>query len=688
MCIFKCNLWLLYMTRKSGFLVWCFILAMLSTFGQSKEELNRYSDSLYSQLTKIEDKEERALQLLELSFIWSDYETEKAFGFVDEAEILLGERAKTEYYQGILNFYRAAGNFDIDLQTAKEQYMTADRYLKKVEGKKKTTASRYRARLWASYGALRQREGEAHEYIEILLEKVIPIAMDIRDSALLGNNYQNVAMLLMNVRQHAKADDYYGRAMDLLQGREDAHEARFTLFVNAARNALLGNDLKRSRLLLDSAAKIIDVVPILDYRSMYHTVEGSYWQKQKMFDQAHAHFEKGLAIAKEKHDEDMVATILFDQFSAFQTNNQPALAMGKLREVLPYIEQKPSLRNKQMVYYNLAKTATQLGDYREATEWYEQHRRITDTLLKDRGEERTLELEEMYQATAKENELLRVKAENQQQQLSLQQTRLLAGILAFAMVVLAMLSFIWYNSLKNRKRLAAQREQLLQEELKNYKQQEKLNVFNAMLQGQERERSRIAKDLHDGLGGILAGVKLKLSAVVNTQEKENNKTPSSMELYSIIHQLDHSVNELRRIARNMMPESLLYMGLEASLQDLCSAIAHPNLQVEFQATNLRNNYSQPFLITVYRIVQELLTNAIKHSEATQIWVQCSEADGTFDLTVEDNGRGFNPQNNALRSDGIGLSNVRNRVEILNGHLEIDAAEGKGAAFHIQFKLND
>src|SRR5690606_24727799 len=267
MCIFKCNLWLLYMTRKSGFLVWCFILAMLSTFGQSKEELNRYSDSLYSQLTKIEDKEERALQLLELSFIWSDYETEKAFGFVDEAEILLGERAKTEYYQGILNFYRAAGNFDIDLQTAKEQYMTADRYLKKVEGKKKTTASRYRARLWASYGALRQREGEAHEYIEILLEKVIPIAMDIRDSALLGNNYQNVAMLLMNVRQHAKADDYYGRARDLLEGREDAHEARFTLFVNAARNALLGNDLKRSRLLLDSAAKIVDVVPILDYRS-------------------------------------------------------------------------------------------------------------------------------------------------------------------------------------------------------------------------------------------------------------------------------------------------------------------------------------------------------------------------------------------------------------------------------------
>jgi len=207
-----------------------------------------------------------------------------------------------------------------------------------------------------------------------------------------------------------------------------------------------------------------------------------------------------------------------------------------------------------------------------------------------------------------------------------------------------------------------------------------------MVQGQEKERSRIARDLHDGLGGMLASVKLKLSAVANRAAEAQPQTDSTMHLYTIIKQMDDSVNELRRIARNMMPESLLYMGLEVSLRDLCNAMNQPQLKIDFQATNLQTDYNQSFLIAVYRIVQELLTNAVKHSGATQIWVQCSEADHYFYITVEDNGKGFDPSMQAPTKGGIGLSNIRNRVEILNGHLEIDAAIGKGASFHIQFEL--
>lgn len=664
-----------------------YILSITQIFAQTKDELKQYGDSLYRQIEQIEDQEEKALALLDLSFFWSDYDATKALGYVSQSEKLLGSKSKTNYYQGLLYFYRAAINFDIDPIKSKQQYMQADSVLcKDIPAKNNVSATRYRARLWGSYGALLQREGKAHEYVQVLLEKVIPMAKQIGDSTLMGNNYQNVAMALMNLEEYDKANTYYQNALDLLKGRTGAEEQRLTLFVNAARNALFSKAHTSARTLLDSAASTAKSIPTSSYLPVYHNVEGSYWEKQGNFDRGNFHFEKALADAKEQHNNDMVASILFSQFEAFQAANRPALAMEKLRDVLPYVQEKASLKNKQMVYYNLAHTASQLGKHEEAAKWYKEHKLIVDTLLRDKGEALTLELEKKYQTAEKENELLRIKADNQQQQLSIQRTRLFAGIFLLTTIILAMLSFIWYMLLKNRKRLAAQTELLLREELKSSKQQEKLNLFHAMLQGQEKERSRIARDLHDGLGGMLAGVKLKLSAVANREGKMQPQTESSMDLYTIINQMDQSVNELRRIARNMMPESLLYMGLEASLQDLCNAMAHPQLQIDFQASHLRMDYNQSFLIAVYRIVQELLTNAVKHSDASQIWVQCAEADGHFYITVEDNGKGFDPHGEDTKREGIGLSNIRNRVEILNGHLEVDAAIGKGASFHIQFKL--
>ena len=87
-------------------------------------------------------------------------------------------------------------------------------------------------------------------------------------------------------------------------------------------------------------------------------------------------------------------------------------------------------------------------------------------------------------------------------------------------------------------------------------------------------------------------------------------------------------------------------------------------------------------------MQELLTNAIKHSSATQVWVQCTEADEKFHINVEDNGKGFDPQLVLSESAGIGFANIQNRVELLNGQFEIDAALGKGASFHIQLDLHE
>jgi len=674
------------MNKTLLFIAMLFALIRINAFGQQEDQLEKFSDSLYQQLLRLNDLEHRTQALYELSFFWSDYDSTQALKYIAEAEQVLGPMRKTSYFRGLSYFYRAAVYFDTAPFRAKQLYLQAEDQLKKADQKHIRSAQKHRARLWGSYGALLQREGKSDEYVHVLLNQVIPIAEQLKDSTLLGNNYQNVAMVLMNLKAYGKAEQYYDKAFQALQGRNDSDEQLLTLSVNAARNALFRKDGKTAKIRLDKAEKIARRIPNSSYIPIYHAVAGSYWASEKNMARANTHFEHGLTAAKRQQNNDMTATIIFDQFTALQAAGQHQAALDKLQAILPYVQNKESLRNRQMVYANLATQAVKLGQFQQATRWYEAHKKISDTLFVNQGEARIIELEKIYQTAEKEKELLRIKTENQGHQLALQKTRIWVGILAFGLLVLCFLSFIWYTAFLNKKKLAAQKEMLLKEEIKSRRQQEKLNLYNAMLQGQERERSRIARDLHDGLGGMLASTKLKLSAVAaNTRPKKAIETTTDLNI--IIEQLDHSVDELRRIARNMMPESLLYMGLGVALKDLCNAMSHPNLQVDFQASHLRDEYPQAFLIAVYRILQELLTNAIKHSGASQVWVQCSQVEDKFHMNVEDNGKGFDPQHASMTKEGIGISNIRNRVDILNGQLEIDAAVGNGASFHIQLDIH-
>lgn len=671
-----------------GYRLWLvflpFIFFAVSGSAQTSAALNQYSDSLYRAMEKLTDKDQKAHALFDLSFFWSDYDTTRAFAYIAEAEKIAGRQMQKDYYRGLRAFYSASIRFEGAPEAAKRDYLLADNFLKKAADPR---ATRYRVRLWGSYGALLQREGKAHAYVEVLLEKAIPLAETIKDSTLLGNNLQNVAMTLMNMRQYDKARTYYAQALSILAGQQRAEEQSLTLFVNAARNSLFQKDLAAAQFFLNQAAVAVRQLPFSSYVPMYHAVAGSYWHLKGDLQQSLAQLDSALTMAKSRSSEDIVVSILYDKVDVLKSAGRQQEAKQVLLQVLPYVEKKPLLRNKQLIYYDIAHLHGLLGDYKEAVDWYEKYKLVTDSVLAHAGEARLLELEKKYQTAEKEKELLQAKATNQEQQQALDRTRnwlLLSGL---ACLLLLALSMLWYNAIRTRKRFAAQQEQLHNEALKALQQRAKINVFNAMVQGQEKERSRIARDLHDGLGGMLASVKLKLSAVANHEKQTKQEEGSPMELYTIIQQLDQSVTELRRVARNMMPESLLYMGLEAALRDLCRAMSQPQLPVSFEASGLRNNYDQAFLIAVYRIVQELLTNAVKHSRASQIWLQCHESDGHLYLSVEDNGTGFDYETALQKPNGIGLANIKNRVELLNGQLEVDAVQGKGASFHIDLNLN-
>lgn len=665
----------------------------MAAYGQADIKLLRHSDSLYRNLKRIEDREKRAIALFDLGFFWGDHDSTIALKYISEAENLLGKKSYTHYYRGLVAFYTASAHFGKAPDKAKKLYMEGERSLKVADRVHETQAAGYRARLWGSYGALLQREGKASEYVEILLKKVIPLAERSGDPALMGNNYQNLAINLMNQKEYARADSYYRKAIDLLRLKENTTEERLTLYVNAGRNALLAENYNQTEKLLDTAAVLARTIPHSLYVPMYHTVAGSYHAARGNFARSHRHLAEGLASAEKLKNEELISAVLYDQFVAYQLNGQYSKAKAKLLEVQPYIDRKSSLANKKMLYYDLAKTTVSLNQYQEAVRWYEAHKVLADSMFSNRNRAEIMELENRFRAAEKERELLSINAQHQKQSLELQKNRIIAIISVSLCLLLSISGFAWYRAQRNRKRLSEQKELLLQEEIRNHLHESRLNVYNAMLQGEEKERGRLARDLHDGLGGMLASVKMKLSTVTEAMDGDEEGYSALEDLRSIIVQLDSSAHELRRVSRNLMPDSLLNRGLEDALRDLCKGMSQPHLQIDYQSSGLIETYGQPFLVSVYRIVQELLNNAVKHSEADQVWVQCSQDCGNLYLSVEDNGKGFDPtivntgqQSASLR--GMGLANIVNRTAFLNGQLEIDTSPGKGTSIHVQIAMEE
>lgn len=213
-----------------------------------------------------------------------------------------------------------------------------------------------------------------------------------------------------------------------------------------------------------------------------------------------------------------------------------------------------------------------------------------------------------------------------------------------------------------------------------YEKEKQVVALSALIQGQEVERARIAKDLHDGLGGILSGIKLNFSAMKSNTATENEH---AVFLNKSVMQLDYAIEEMRRVAHNMMPEALLKFGLAEALKDYCETINESKVvKVRLTQIGIPKQLEKSVEITLYRIVQELTTNAIKHAEANTILIQLSNNTNVLNLTVEDDGKGFD-LNTPEQTRGSGLQNVKSRVEYLKARLSIESEKGKGSTFIIE-----
>ncbi|MGZ5190483.1 MAG: tetratricopeptide repeat-containing sensor histidine kinase, partial [Flavisolibacter sp.] len=342
------------------------------------------------------------------------------------------------------------------------------------------------------------------------------------------------------------------------------------------------------------------------------------------------------------------------------------------------IDKENNLRRETLEILNLlAGISFASGKMKEGFDYAQQFSDTLKLIVNEIVSQQSADLEKKYESEKKQNQISQLQSQSLLQQYSIRQKSTLNYILAGSAVAIMVIALLSYRTYKNRQKFQQQKIDKLETE-------KQLAATEAVLKGEEQERTRLAKELHDGLGGILSGIKFSFNAmkgnIIMTPE-------NTLAFERSIDMLDSSIKEMRRVAHNMMPEALVKFGLNIALQDFCNDINQSGaIQVNYQSIGVEKlEIEQTKAINIYRIAQELVNNTMKHAAAKTAIVQLTKTNGLLALTVEDDGKGFDTSILG-QSKGIGWTNIQNRIDFLQGTMDVRSEKEKGTSVHIEINL--
>lgn len=332
----------------------------------------------------------------------------------------------------------------------------------------------------------------------------------------------------------------------------------------------------------------------------------------------------------------------------------------------------------------LAQLYDTLGRYDDAISEYRSFIALKDSMINEKSVAALAasEMREKFNAEEKVAEIQELKVQNAQREAARQRSQLQRNAFIALSILLLVLTALLFRNVQHRKKLAAQERALYEQRMSDLMRQQEIRSLDAMMEGQERERKRIAEDLHDRLGSMLSAIKLQFSTLEGRIEQlQSEQQHQYQHVFSL---LDDAVGEVRRISHDMIRGSLAQFGLKGALEDLRSAINAPGkLEVELSLFGLEERLEQQVEIGAYRMVQECIGNALKHARATEVVIEVTRSAGMLNIMVEDNGVGFDP---ALVTEGMGMGNIRRRAAELKGVVRVDTHPGRGTSVNIDIPL--
>jgi len=425
---------------------------------------------------------------------------------------------------------------------------------------------------------------------------------------------------------------------------------------------------------------------------------GVIYEKKKDYKSSLDYYFKSLKVARDLDLSSALVTsltnisgiymLLADDEADFNKKNKYLnKALDYAKQSLDISLETGNLTSKKLSYSVLANAYKRLNEPEKAYDYLELVMDIQDSIFNDTKMKEIESLEARYKFEKKEEQIKFLEQENQLNKLNIRNKENLLFLAIVIIVIILILIVVIYFYFKNR-------QIIIKKEIEHKKEMDFIvreketekKIHSAVILTENRERKRIAEDLHDTIGPTLSAIKLYVNTIIDydSADEENKKL---IEYTNGL--IDESISNARAIAHNLMPSSLQLNGLVNTLKSFCYKItATGNIKIIFDFIGKDDNFDELLEVLIYRVITELINNTIKHAEAKEVNIIITSKSSQLTIKYQDDGKGFDNSEISGTKMGMGLSNIRNRILSVSGKYEIDTSIGNGFAISIEIPLLD
>lgn len=535
-------------------------------------------------------------------------------------------------------------------------------------------------------GLVYQNQGSYSKAMEYMT-KSIKIRESLNDQKNLSFNYLNLGVLLLSMKNYESAKKYFRLSETLFSKEGDEYE--LAKIYNNLGNIYLETKQEDSAAFYYNKAFVLKAkTGIAGHDPNIYNNLGKLSSSEKKMDQAFVNYRKSMAIQSNFVDQDKIKESTVNLGNLYYQSGQYDKAIQYYKTALSSSKSSGQQTETLNALNNLYLCYSSKKQYDSAYYYGKQYNEIRDSL--DDDVKKAFDVKQLYDQEKKKNELLakdKKIAQGNIEKLTLKNQKknilLYSLSIGFFMCILLFFAFFKWKSEKQKALIAQKEKQIEQQKMEELLQQQELKSIHDMIRGQEEERKRIARDLHDRLGSMLSVAKVYYKSA---EEQIHKNEPLDISQYQKANELlDEACQEVRKISYDLSSGVLTKFGLVAAVEDLKVLIEQTKqMNVEFISHGIDDRLENEIEIGVYRIIQELLSNVLKYSQADNVTIQILRHSEGLNTTVEDDGIGFNPK---TKHTGMGLHNIQSRVDSLGGTLAIDSSPGNGTSVNIEIPIS-
>jgi two-component system NarL family sensor kinase len=480
--------------------------------------------------------------------------------------------------------------------------------------------------------------------------------------------YVELADLHIAYKEYAAAETYLEKARPIFEQYRDTIHIYQVLTEYGILNFSLGKYTEALRYFFKAAALNHSMNNPIFYAKELNYM-GLCYQELANFPLAKKYFREAISRYEALDMPNDLALGYFNLGNLFIDLKQADSAIAFLKKGLTIAQETEDLQRVSRCMELLSDAYVLKGNYLQAYQYHVQYSALNDSLLNLEKVKQIAMMKAIYQDEKKE-QTIHLLGEQTKTRVA-ERNFFIAGSMV---LLLGLFVLGFYYIQKNR--LASKNEELARQRISSLLSEQEIRSYNAMIDGQEEERRRIATDLHDRLGSMLSTIKLLFNSMdvkIDQLQKDSN-----IQYHKANALLDEACAEVRIISHNLSTGMVSSFGLTPALEELCESINDSKLiRCKLMIAGTHERLELQAEITIYRMIQEIFNNILKHAHASQISLQLNQDDEMFRITIEDNGSGFDVEEKQ-NSGGMGLRNLEARAAKLNGSFHIDSRPGRGA----------